>query len=203
MNNHFSEACDSVDACIFSGDALYSDKGLAEFKEYIARWQCLVQEHESKNHETDTKIKPLSCPFCGERDPVLHPNDLATESRQMGIPGTDPFYVHCDCCGCDGPVMPDEHSSVEHWNKAAETVEAVIQKEQAKQKFDLDHTSELLTISEAANKELRVKLQMVDEALDAFLIAYDVAHKNYEQQMAARFRLEELREVRTKIKETT
>ena len=44
MDHHYEEACESVDASVFSGDLLYT--GLAEFKEYLGRWNRAVAEHE-------------------------------------------------------------------------------------------------------------------------------------------------------------
>jgi hypothetical protein len=37
-------ACEEVDAMVFSGDGLYSEEALKLFKEYLGRWQRKVPE---------------------------------------------------------------------------------------------------------------------------------------------------------------
>lgn len=40
MPKHLDDACDTIDACIFTGDLFYADtKALADFEVYLARWQ--------------------------------------------------------------------------------------------------------------------------------------------------------------------
>jgi len=44
MNKHLEDACEGVDAAVFTGDALHTD--LAALKEYVGRWQRAIEEHE-------------------------------------------------------------------------------------------------------------------------------------------------------------
>lgn len=61
----------------------------------------------------------IPCPFCGDEDVALHPNDLATCGKEIGQPNVDCFFVHCDCCGADGPPTESEHESILNWNRRA------------------------------------------------------------------------------------
>ena len=65
------------------------------------------------------------CPFCGCEDELRHaPNDYATDGGQMGQPNVDPFFVHCDGCGCDGPVGESEQDALNLWNNRDRTAPA-------------------------------------------------------------------------------
>ena len=46
MNEHLFSACESVDACVFSGDSLYEEENRVKLKEYIARWQRAIESCE-------------------------------------------------------------------------------------------------------------------------------------------------------------
>ena len=46
MNHHHHDACDRMDACVFTGDILYTKESLEQFKEYVARWSRAIQEAE-------------------------------------------------------------------------------------------------------------------------------------------------------------
>lgn len=41
-----ADACESLDAGIFSGDVLYQDEERAALKEYVERWQRAIVAHE-------------------------------------------------------------------------------------------------------------------------------------------------------------
>lgn len=46
MREYLHQACESVDAAIFSGDVLWNDTERAELKKYIERWTRAIAEHE-------------------------------------------------------------------------------------------------------------------------------------------------------------
>jgi hypothetical protein len=66
----------------------------------------------------------LSCPFCGDTDIAVYPNDVAECGRNMSYPGVDANYGHCDRCGMDGPVMDTEEGAREAWNRRTAPVSA-------------------------------------------------------------------------------
>ena len=47
MNNLHEEACESMDAYVFTSDILFNKKSLEEFKNYVARWNRAIEEHET------------------------------------------------------------------------------------------------------------------------------------------------------------
>lgn len=54
MNRIFLEqACEEVDASVFSGDVLWDDRDLGALKGYIARWSRAIQQHEVSNAHPD------------------------------------------------------------------------------------------------------------------------------------------------------
>lgn len=57
------------------------------------------------------------CPFCGDDSGVIYPNALASRGCEMGIPGLDTFYGHCDECGAEGPCADSEWEAIEVWNR--------------------------------------------------------------------------------------
>jgi len=38
--------CDELDACVFTGDMLFSDDDRNKLKDYIERWNRAIKEHE-------------------------------------------------------------------------------------------------------------------------------------------------------------
>jgi len=52
-----TECFEAVDASVFSSDMLHTD--LAEFKEYLGRWNKAVQEHEESLTEEEKEIDQL------------------------------------------------------------------------------------------------------------------------------------------------
>lgn len=48
MNQHLANACEEVDAAVFSGDTLWNDAARAALKEYVARWTRAIQQHETE-----------------------------------------------------------------------------------------------------------------------------------------------------------
>lgn len=50
MHSFHEEACEAIDAAVFSGDILYTD--LEEFKKYLERWNRAVKEHEESSKDT-------------------------------------------------------------------------------------------------------------------------------------------------------
>lgn len=43
--------CDQIDASCFSGDSLYDEKNLQDFKYYVERWNRKIKEIEDYNLE--------------------------------------------------------------------------------------------------------------------------------------------------------
>lgn len=43
----FENACETIDAALFTGDTLYDDEKRAKLKEYLGRWNRAVQRHEA------------------------------------------------------------------------------------------------------------------------------------------------------------
>lgn len=58
------------------------------------------------------------CPFCGGDSLAKLPNDRASAGN-VGQACLDVFYVHCEGCGCDGPVAESESESIAAWNQRA------------------------------------------------------------------------------------
>ena len=59
MSRHLVKACDGVDACIFSGDTLFGDETRAMLKDYLARWQRAVDQHEAEEAGAAKQSQPL------------------------------------------------------------------------------------------------------------------------------------------------
>lgn len=58
--SHLVQACEGVDACIFSGETLYVADQLSTLKTYLDRWQRAVQQHEAEEaNSTTAPAKPL------------------------------------------------------------------------------------------------------------------------------------------------
>lgn len=45
--NHLHDACESIDASVFSSDMLFDDERRAMLNEYLGRWNRAIQEHEA------------------------------------------------------------------------------------------------------------------------------------------------------------
>lgn len=44
--DHFENACEGVDAAVFSGDTLYDANKRVLLKDYLGRWQRALDQHE-------------------------------------------------------------------------------------------------------------------------------------------------------------
>ena len=44
--SHMEEACESIDASVFSSDMLFDDERREMLKNYIGRWSRAIEEHE-------------------------------------------------------------------------------------------------------------------------------------------------------------
>jgi hypothetical protein len=53
MNRHLHDACESVDASVFSGDVLYDDASRAALKDYVGRWTRAIAAHEALEAQDD------------------------------------------------------------------------------------------------------------------------------------------------------
>lgn len=62
--NHFERACEGVDAAIFSGDTLWDDEKRHMLKDYLARWNRAVEEHERSESQPPVQTKGLE-PLAG------------------------------------------------------------------------------------------------------------------------------------------
>jgi hypothetical protein len=51
------EEMDALDACIFSGDILFVN--MSSFKEYLARWNRAVEEHEKMEKEENERTNTI------------------------------------------------------------------------------------------------------------------------------------------------
>jgi len=51
MNDCLRDACEAVDAALFTGDALFDSDTRLSLKDYVERWQKAINEHESINFE--------------------------------------------------------------------------------------------------------------------------------------------------------
>lgn len=45
--SYFEDACESIDASVFSGDMLFDDERRKMLKDYIGRWARAIEAHES------------------------------------------------------------------------------------------------------------------------------------------------------------
>lgn len=52
MRPYLKEACEAIDAALFSDDILYQDKQGTELKYYVDRWMRAISEHEAANTTT-------------------------------------------------------------------------------------------------------------------------------------------------------
>lgn len=46
MRADLDELCDALDAAVFSGDGFLNREAIKEFREYMARWERGLKEHE-------------------------------------------------------------------------------------------------------------------------------------------------------------
>jgi len=51
MDNYLYEACESIDAVIFSGDCMYDESNRQELREYMSRWERGIKQFESLESE--------------------------------------------------------------------------------------------------------------------------------------------------------
>ena len=47
------DACENIDAGVFSGDLLYQPDQLAHLKQYVGRWQRAIAEREANQTEEE------------------------------------------------------------------------------------------------------------------------------------------------------
>jgi hypothetical protein len=76
-----------------------------------------MQQQQSPAPEA--ALERLPCLHCGSPDPVFYPNDVAESGAEMGMPGSDAFYGHCEGCGADGPVADNMGEAILAWNRRA------------------------------------------------------------------------------------
>lgn len=59
MRADIEEICDSLDAAIFSGDGFLDPVAIKELREYMARWERGLKEHEDVLQELKDSQDPL------------------------------------------------------------------------------------------------------------------------------------------------
>jgi len=97
-----------------------------------------MQEQQLGFKEMETTVFDRTpCVFCGSPDPVFYPNDAASCGAEMGIPGSDAFYGHCDGCGADGPVADSMHEAIQAWNRRAAIPATAAERFQLDQMFEM------------------------------------------------------------------
>jgi aminoglycoside phosphotransferase (APT) family kinase protein len=53
MRQYLKDACELIDACVFSGDVLESKEERAELKEYVERWLRAISQQEETEKQQD------------------------------------------------------------------------------------------------------------------------------------------------------
>lgn len=53
MRKDTDELCDSLDAAIFSGDEFHDPEARKELREYMARWERGLKEHDEDHEESE------------------------------------------------------------------------------------------------------------------------------------------------------
>lgn len=51
MNHHLEQACESIDASVFSGDVLESPENIKALEEYIGRWTRAIAERKARTED--------------------------------------------------------------------------------------------------------------------------------------------------------
>lgn len=46
-----ADACESIDAAVFSGDVLYQPKSLDVLRDYVSRWDAAIKKHDAQEEE--------------------------------------------------------------------------------------------------------------------------------------------------------
>ena len=62
MLDYLERACEEIDAALFSGDALYTEKDLAEFQQYLDRWNREVENTKSDFKISDERADDVPIP---------------------------------------------------------------------------------------------------------------------------------------------
>ena len=74
MRIYLINACDEIDASVFSGDVLWNEEERAELKQYIERWDRAIKEHEEHGpllttvevNQCHILSGEVACQACGE-----------------------------------------------------------------------------------------------------------------------------------------
>lgn len=53
MYDYLIDACNNIDAAVFSSDVLYNEATRSELKEYAERWLRAIAEHEKLETENE------------------------------------------------------------------------------------------------------------------------------------------------------
>lgn len=56
MNKWLKDACENIDAAVFSGDALFDEETRKDFKAYIASWQRAVTQIDDADEINDKDV---------------------------------------------------------------------------------------------------------------------------------------------------
>lgn len=76
-----------------------------------------IEQQDPHHPVYDDNAARQPCKNCGDTSPIFYPNDVAENGNQMGVPGVDMFYGHCDGCGADGPPGETMGEAIALWNK--------------------------------------------------------------------------------------
>ena len=55
LRQHSIDACESIDASVFSGDLLFDAEAVLQLEEYIGRWQRAIEAHRKAEAEKLSK----------------------------------------------------------------------------------------------------------------------------------------------------
>ena len=72
LRTHLAEACESIDAGVFSGDVLYSDKERAMLEEHMLRWQRAINEHVAQQELEQPAQAKCQCLTLGPDYCIIH-----------------------------------------------------------------------------------------------------------------------------------
>ena len=56
-----------------------------------------------------SEIKPKPCPFCGSSDVDIYPEGERADGKPWYV-----YYIYCNNCRCNGPLITIRGSNVSH-----------------------------------------------------------------------------------------
>lgn len=55
LRQYTVDACESIDASVFSGELLFDDESIAQLEEYMGRWQRAIARQRELNAKQDAQ----------------------------------------------------------------------------------------------------------------------------------------------------